>query len=104
MRLIDADELKKWIQQMIAHLTALCKLTDLASLRKTFEVAIKTYHAALELVDEMPVVDAVPVVRCKDCQERCPNSGVSVQHCTLSGIQTEDDDYCSWGKRREDEA
>lgn len=56
-----------------------------------------------DLADFMDINGVCVVVRCKDCQERCPNSGVSVQHCTLSGIQTEDDDFCSYGVRKGEE-
>lgn len=51
-------------------------------------------------IEDAPTIDAEPVVRCKECKERCPESVTSVQHCTLSGIQTEDDDFCSYGVRK----
>ena len=54
---------------------------------------------AFKAVYKVPTVDAVPVVRCKDCEHRCPESITAVQHCTLSGIQTEDDDFCSYGAK-----
>lgn len=100
MRLIDAEELRTWMQRMTDFLTALCKATELAPMEHAFKAEIVLFETMLDFVDEIPVVDAVPVVRCKDCQNRCPHSGVSVQHCTLSGIQTEDDDFCSYGVRK----
>lgn len=46
-------------------------------------------------------VDAVEVVRCKDCKMRCPESVCLVKHCTLTGVLVDDDDFCSYGERRE---
>ncbi len=49
-------------------------------------------------IDEAPTVDAVPVVRCKDCIHRddgsCPMDENYPWHDTKS------DDYCSYGERR----
>ena len=72
----------------------LLKVNDLGVLGRELDV-----DDINDLVDFMDANGVCAVVRCKDCQERCPNSGVSVQHCTLSGIQTEDDDYCSYGAK-----
>ena len=45
------------------------------------------------LLDDTPTVDAVEVVRCKDCKQRytdtCPTEIIS------------DDGYCSYGERKE---
>ena len=40
------------------------------------------------------------VVRCKECKNYL--SRYSGWHCYLDGRQTTDNDYCSWGERRED--
>lgn len=94
MRLIDADAL----MIRIAHHTVHDSLK-----RITFEAA-NAYEQVkgdmFNLVQKAPTIDAEPVVRCKDCKERCPESATSVEHCTLSGIQTEDDDFCSYGERK----
>jgi hypothetical protein len=49
------------------------------------------------------VADFVEVVRCKDCKMRCPESVCIAKHCTLTGIPVDDDDFCSYGERREGE-
>lgn len=81
MRLIDADELK-----------------TILSIRRTIEII---QHA----VDNAPTVDAVPVVRCKDC--RCwaewANGTGSCSRFALDWIGTDADDFCSMGERRDDE-
>ena len=43
----------------------------------------------------LPSIDAVPVVRCKDCKYYKENTLV----CGRYGL--EDDDYCSWAERKE---
>lgn len=78
MKLIDADAL--WYR------TFSCE--DAADVRKEIEIA--------------PTVDAVEVVRCKDCMHRYTASNCVIfctQHITVSA---EDDDFCSYGERRND--
>ena len=64
------------------------------------------------LVQDAPTIDAVPVVRCKDCKCAYINSfsaasGVAV--CKKWSNETEtaivqQDDFCSYGERRTDNA
>ena len=54
-------------------------------------------------------VDAAPVVRCKSCYycETLPYDPEGRKVCTLSVIwrmPTKEDDFCSFGERREDDA
>ena len=78
MRLIDADKF-------------ILALMD-ASLSSVDEDTI------LDLVDSVPTADAVPVVRCKDCKYRDGTPGQPNILCA----QMHEDDFCSYGKRRED--
>ena len=48
-------------------------------------------------------VDAVEVVRCKDCKVLCRNYAHMAQHCSFTGVPVDDDDFCSLGERRADE-
>lgn len=67
-----------------------------------------TFQDASERVktwlDEVPSIDAVPVIRCKDCKhwttmvER-PKHGTCDQWCTLN--VTRRDEYCSKAERKE---
>lgn len=52
-----------------------------------------------------PTVDAVPVVRCKDCEYyQDNNGGYPNEECRWGHGETPDeDDYCSYGVRRGDE-
>lgn len=51
------------------------------------------------VIAAVPTVDAVPVVRCKDCKYRFCNSGHEKPGCPECPPWFEDDDFCSGGKR-----
>lgn len=51
---------------------------------------------AIRLLNDMPTVDAVPVVRCKDCKYRDGTPGQPNILCA----QMHEDDFCSYGERR----
>lgn len=57
------------------------------------------WNSAIEVINNAPTVDAVPVVRCKECyfyQDDCS--------CGWNGSTGwAPDDYCSYGERMEDE-
>lgn len=44
-----------------------------------------------------PTVDAVPVVRCKDCLYRVGNA------CDYSAVYVRPNGYCQWGRNKENE-
>ena len=48
-----------------------------------------------------PTVDAVPVVRCKDCKHYTPVEG-GKPLCALHSIAVAQDDFCSYGERKDD--
>ena len=50
-----------------------------------------------------PTVDAVPVVRCKDCKYRFKNNGHSRDGCPIidANIWMDGDDFCSHGERKD---
>ena len=52
--------------------------------------------SAESIIEGLPSIDAVQVVRCKDCKYYKENTMV----CSRYGL--EDDDYCSWAERREE--
>lgn len=59
-----------------------------------------TYARVKRIVEEAPAVDAVEVVRCKDCVYRDGTPGQPNILC----YQMHDDDFCSYGERREENA
>ena len=64
---------------------------------------------AAQLIMEAPAVDAVEVVRCKDCKHfnmremECQNDAVSTDHegGASYSLNFYLDDFCSYGERRE---
>lgn len=49
------------------------------------------------------IVDAVPVVRCRDC-EYIYTDGDGYLACVKSGLYPDENDYCSRGQRRDQSA
>ena len=77
MRLIDADKLRAWFE---SH-----------SVWDEFPVGY-----IMGLIDEQPTVDAVPVIRCKDCRYYYRN-----EHCIRDDVRvpTDKDYYCDDAER-----
>ena len=57
-----------------------------------------------ELLRDIPTVDAVPVVRCRECKYRFKNNGHNKDGCPIidANIWMDDDDFCNHGERKED--
>ena len=97
MRLIDADRLK-------AEIMGWCVVTDdLFGMGKYHEREI-----VLQAIEESPTIDAVPVVRCKECRFR--NTSWYDKRDMLESFyrwdrdeSPNDDDYCSYGAKMESE-
>ena len=89
MRLIDADRALEIVRdQGIAHPNAY-QLTNYATL----------------ILREVPTIDAVPVVRCKDCVNGTVfvnKQGAEYVDCVLDDYSVrKPTDYCSYGERKE---
>ena len=83
MRLIDADRALEIVRdQGIAHPNAY-HLTNYATL----------------ILREAPTVDAVEVVRCRDCKYHEDTSVIGFGHCCLYDLTMRYNDFCSYGKR-----
>ena len=92
MRLIDADDLKTSIM-----IDAPDFMNGGSSITKAFIMAMLGSRAAT------PTIDAVPVVRCKDCEHSEPWYG-DKSRCFLwheTGIDVFNDGFCNYGKRKE---
>lgn len=64
--------------------------------------------AVQDLISDMPEVDVVEVVRCKDCKycidSTCYLSNLNKDMIYSANIHlTDKDDYCSYGERREEQ-
>lgn len=65
------------------------------------------YRNAVQMIKKEPAVDAVVVVRCKDCKHRIDNKEfVRGHYCkkrpSNGGYFCEDNDFCSYGERKEE--
>ena len=86
MRLIDADALKSYMDEC------------------SKESKFRVYYAYAEsFINYAPTIDAVPVVRCRECFGRnCwekDENGCDI--CLVSGLYVRgEDDYCPYGERK----
>ena len=55
----------------------------------------------ISLLDDSPTVDAVEVVRCKDCKNYFYSSFSMGMRCRLDGTEWGKDDFCSCGERKD---
>lgn len=82
MRLIDADRLSEVIYDNVSAL---------------YEDAVCAKEDCLAEIETAQTVDAVPVVRCRECKYRDGTPGQPNIQCG----QMHEDDFCSYGKRKE---
>lgn len=62
------------------------------------------YVDAKQIADA-PTIDAVPVVRCRDCvcgEERVDKNRLTYWFCTFAQHPTSKHNYCVWGERKDD--
>lgn len=97
MRLINADALKTKVKAMVTH-----KVNE-----SDYEFGGNQAldYVADILIEDAPTIDAVEVVRCKDCKyskhlKQYPK--VNTWKCTLTDVVYRADDYCSYGERKEE--
>ena len=60
---------------------------------------------ARELIKQAPAADVAPVIRCEECRyyqnAKINKKGFLI--CPASGMEITEDDYCSYGERKEDD-
>jgi len=64
-----------------------------------------TAHEIANCVKYAPTIDAVPVVRCRECRYWVgdfPGATEHVKRCELAGYMVGENGYCVYGERRED--
>lgn len=98
MRLIDADQMAA--DESEAYMSAQVQITD--DLKRLVNFAA---HRKIQmLIADTPTVDAVPVVRCKDC-EYSNKALYGCLWCTAGPCEGKvvlEDFYCKCGKIRKD--
>ena len=90
MRLIDADAL----QNILLPITT--------ALENEYGSLGGAVSGCMKHIDNAPTVDAVPVVRCRECNHCDPEN----YHCdhpmgTAAPLRRKPDDFCSYGDRKE---
>ena len=88
-RLIDADALKtKAIK---------CETFNL------YDAPVFLKAVGTKEIDKAPTIDAVPVVRCKDCKHYEIHKPKVLENCERNGyiIPMKPDDFCSYGERKD---
>ena len=88
MRLIDADEIRK---KAVPHTRG----------EYGYNANIRKWAVLVGDIDDAPTIDAVPVVRCKDCKW-CSQSGLCNLYISFTPSM-KPDDFCSYGERRADD-
>lgn len=51
-------------------------------------------------IDDAPTVDAVEVVRCKDCKHWYSDADTGMA-CEFTNMGQPDDGFCNWGERKD---
>ena len=75
--------------------------------RQNAELAASTIGAFVDRVKALPAADVIPVVRCKDCEWAIKSTelpGWYMCKCEEAfDYYAKPDDFCSYGKKREEE-
>ena len=114
-RLIDANEV---VKEILAERDKIPRTVPTAPYELGTE---KPYHAgdqmrggirkALRCIEQAPTVDAVPVVRCRECKHWKPsgskagNSFSDMEYiggCEFTNYYRSESDFCSYGEKRSD--
>ena len=86
MRLIDADALMDAIEDGATF--------------STFEDEL----LADDFIKKAPTVEAVPVVRCRECiRWRHSKTNTAAKVCDWDRYEKTENDFCSWAKRKDDD-
>ena len=86
MRLIDADRLSEAIYDNVPA---------------PYEDASWAKENCLAEIEAAQTVDAVPVVRCRECKYHEDTSVTEYEHCFLLSKTVRYNDFCSYGERKE---
>ena len=94
MRVIDADAMKRVYQEVLC--------SHVACIDCSFFMDDK-YCRFETMLSEAPTINAIPVVRCRECKYRFKNNGHDKSGCPIidANIWMDDDDFCSHGERKE---
>ena len=98
---------KKSNEKRLIDANALISYMDECSKESRFRVY---YGYAKSFIDNAPTIDAVPVVRCRECKYwkhsgvKAGNSFSDMEHiggCEFTKYYRRESDFCSYGERKE---
>ena len=61
-----------------------------------------TLYDVIRVFEALPTIDAVPVIRCKDCKHWGTHKSLNVPWCFEMHIDKSEDGFCDSGERREE--
>ena len=77
------------------------RLIDADALIDSLNIRSATYNCIInKCIEDAPTIDAVPVVRCKDCEYAVGQSFEGYLHCDVLKILIYETGYCCYGVRR----
>ena len=89
MRMIDADEIRK---KAVPHTRG----------EHGYNANIRKWAVLVGDIDDAPTIDAVPVVRCKDCKHFIEKGGILEPWCDWHEARLFcGDGFCSDGERKD---
>ena len=93
MRLIDADVFRRELDNHFPFTKEEQSRHGIADIAKS---------TVLFVLNKTPIVDAVPVVRCKDCKHHHYDRS-NIPYCSEGDYAYgwKDDDFCSYGERKD---
>lgn len=105
MRLIDADALEKDLRHEFEQAYQKFHAAKREDEKTEYGAASVTWLQAIFRVRDAPIVDAVEVVRCKDCAKRHTAECLMEYECVCGAQYSweSDDEFCSGGARSNDD-
>ena len=97
MRLIDADAL---MREIVSVESEVAKRTPYEE--HLFRVMAERQHEILDTITNAPTIDAVEVVRCKDCYYA--EDDITHMFCVYFHHKVYEDDFCSNAVERREES
>lgn len=100
-----AEGIAEWIEKQrekkTTHEQAIDCLTESGWMKEHDRQMMLDGVRKYAVVSNQPTIDAVPVVRCKDCKHRHKiTCAFLIANCMKTG---DDNDFCSRGERKDDE-
>lgn len=112
MRLIDANEIKNVADIAFLNLSLEIAQNEESGIDQEIKRMRDFLNKFYGVLDSFPTIDAVPIVRCKDCKHRdeakdCLHPENIAHYYDADGNEydilkmVDDDHFCSYGERRD---